>query len=90
MLKDQEKWVHMLQEQLERGRSVDEALGYMRQHGASMMQCYLSLREGRGMAYEEAKAAVIQSPAWRDMREPTLSLHDALIQALTNDEHKKT
>jgi hypothetical protein len=56
-------------ELLDRGDTVDEVVGALRDEGFNMIDSMSALIRAGGVAFPDARAAVIDSPVWADQRE---------------------
>jgi predicted DNA-binding protein (UPF0251 family) len=66
---------------LRQGRSLDDIVTKLRALGLSKMECMTALEDYGELAHREAKLAVHESTAWRDLREAAEKLEaDALSE----------
>lgn len=67
-----------LRQKLAEGQTFDQALGGLRDAGASIFDCIASVKKFRQCDLAEAKRLVESSSAWADYRDVTIEFMQAL------------
>ncbi len=68
------------------GASLDDVVVFLRDQGASKIDCIIVIRGVYGMGIKEAKRAVHFSSAWSDVRQRDEGFWDELEDSLNKDE----
>lgn len=76
-------------EALRAGRSRDDLVRDMKEHGLTILEAIKTARELFGVSLGEAKLLVSSHPDWRQTAEAGAALHEEIIQALKDTDAEK-
>ncbi len=76
-----------LSKMIESGIELNEALGQLREMGASSIKTIKAIRDAQGVSLGEAKIIFSDCPAWALEVEAAQELHDEIIEALENEKN---